>query len=478
MAPDRRSAGGHLIRPVALALALAAAPLAAAAGLRPAYGGTVRVALPSPPRVADPAEAHLPADLFLAEATSGALLERDEDGHLVPGLLAAVPQAEAGGQAFRLRLRAGLAGPGGAPFTAADLAASIARLLSPRARHAWAALPIAGADAVVEGRASSASGLRVLSETELLVTLAFPLPELPLLLASTPLSVPGMGPFLPAQEVAATGPLRLVANRDHARGRPFADALELVAADARSAERLLARDEVDLVLRPEPHGPRSRPSGSTVVTVAALNAARLGAAADGVGRVLAALDRAELARRFVRGPSQPLDRLVPPGGDAPPPPPVAGARPPDRVVLGRSLRLLVHATAADQRALAGRIQVKLHDRGVRAIVEAAEEARFSERLAAGDYDVALVSVPLVSLAPVAAAGQIAFATRGAGAARRAMIALSGVGGDERLRRSEQVGRELGLVPLVSTGAHASPGPRAERAAPGDLWLVGGGGSPP
>jgi peptide/nickel transport system substrate-binding protein len=286
-----------------------------------------------------------------------------------------------------------------------------------------------------------------------------------------------MGPFLAPRENPSGGAaLRLAANPHHARGRPFADALEIVAADARRAGRLLETGQAELVLRPEPHGAAAVAAGSRVVTVAALNAARLGAAAQGVRRVLAALDRTDLARRFTRGPSEPLLRIVPPvDGPSPLPPPPP---PPERIAT-RPLRFLVHATAPDQRALAARIQVKLFDRGVRALVEAAEEARFADRLAAGDYDVALVPVPLVARSPVLVAAQVAHVTRGAAAARRVLAALAGKAPAEALAATEGIGRDLDLVPLVATGTHASVAPRLRLGADaGDLWLVGGGAGAP
>jgi ABC-type transport system substrate-binding protein len=71
---------------LAAALLLAAAP--ARAGVRPAYGGTVRVLLPAAPRVLDPARALEPADLFAVRALHAPLLEVDAAGRLAPGLLA------------------------------------------------------------------------------------------------------------------------------------------------------------------------------------------------------------------------------------------------------------------------------------------------------------------------------------------------------------------------------------------------------
>jgi peptide/nickel transport system substrate-binding protein len=471
------------VRPaVAVALALAAGlPAPAAGGVRPATGGTIRIGLPSAARLA-PAGAPTIADRVAERATAAPLLELDPRGALVPGALSEVPAPEAGGRAFRLRLRPGLTDHAGRPIEAADVAARLESLLAPgeAAPHAWVAIPILGADAVLEGRAPLLAGVQVLSPAELLVTLAFPLPEFPWLLAALPAALRDAGPFQPAPGRASSQPLLLLANGRHHLGRPFAEALELRPADPRGAARDLDEGRLDLVLRPEAASGRGGPAlAPMTVTVAALGAARLGPAAEGVRRALGALDRADLARRFVRGPAVPLATIVPPAilPGAPPPsaPATAPAGPAPRLVL------LADASAPDQRALAGRIQVKLFDAGIRASVELADGPRLAARLASGDYDVALVPVPVEPFRPALAAGQIAFAVRGAAAARRALAALAGLDGEAALAAADRLGRELDLVPLVASGIRASPSAALQGLAPGAdggfdpgaLWLLGG-----
>jgi peptide/nickel transport system substrate-binding protein len=467
----------------ALALAATAAvalPAVVAAGVRPTWGGTIRVGLATAPRPSD--DAADPADLLLMRATSAALLEVDARGRLVPGALAEVPVQEAEGRAFRLRLRPGLVDAAGRPVGAIDLATRLTVLLqrSPPSPNAFVALPILGADAVLEGRARSLAGVAVLSPTELLVTLAFPLPQYPLLLAAAPAGLPGAGPFTLEGAPSPSAGFRLVRNDRHFAGRPFADALELHVREPRTSARLLETGELDLVLRPEPFGDRSRALPPLTATVAIVNAAKLGPAAEPLRAALAALDRAELAQRFVRGAAEPLDTIVPPSllPRAAPAPVArgAGALPPRLVVVA-------DASAADQRALAERVQVKLFDRGVRAGLELLDGAgRLRARLATADWDVALVSVTVLAPDPALAAGQIAWAARGAAAGRRVLAELAPVAPGELRAAADRLGKELGIVPLVATGLRASAGAALEDlpARPdgaidtGRLWLLRGG----
>jgi peptide/nickel transport system substrate-binding protein len=465
----------------ALALLAASLPALASAGVRPAWGGTIRIGLPAAPDAAD--DGTDPGDLLVQRATSAPLLELDGRGRLLPGALAEVPAAEADGRAFRLRLRPGLVDAAGRPVGAADLAARLTSLLqrSPPSPHAFVALAIDGADAVLEGRARSLSGVQVLSPTELLVTLSFRLPQFPLLLATAPAALPGAGPFALAGRAPPGGPVRLVRNDRHHEGRPYADAVELHGREARIAARLLERGELDLVLRPEAVGGRGAELAPLTATVAVVNAARLGAGAEPLRRALAAIDRAELARRFVRGPAEPLATLVPPAllpaAPAEAAPGGPGGAPPPRIAI------LADAGAPDQRALAERIQVKLFDRGVRAGLDLVSGAtRLRARLAASDWDVALVPVTVLAPDPALAAGQIAWVTRGAAAARRAMAELAGPLPPEAVREAgDRLARDLGLVPLVASGLRASAGPALQGLSPrpdgavdvGRLWRLGG-----
>jgi peptide/nickel transport system substrate-binding protein len=470
------------LRPLLVAAALLV-PALAAAGVRPAYGGTVRIGVA--PAAGGGASA---VDALVERATSAPLLEVDAAGALVPGALAEVPVPEAGARAFRLRVRPGLVDAAGRPLGAADVAARLSAVLAPGAPAAerWAALPILGADAFAEGRAPIVAGVQVLSASELLVTLAFPLPELPWLLAAPALALPGAGPFTAAPR-APGAPAVLVHNDRHHRGRPFADELRLEVVDARAAARQLEQGGLALVLRPEAAGPRAQPLAPLAVTVAALQPARLGAGAAAVRAALAAVDRGELARRFVRAPAEPLRTLVPPAllpGAPPDASPDAAA--PSPAAAPARIALLADASEPDQRALAERLQVKLFDRGVRATVEVVDGARHRARIAAGDYDVALVTVRVQALRPALAAGQIAGAVRGPDAARRTLAALAGLEGDAALAAADRAGRALDLVPLVAAGLRATAAPALQGAValpdggldPGALWLLGAEGPTP
>jgi peptide/nickel transport system substrate-binding protein len=468
---------------LAAALLLAAAP--ARAGVRPAYGGTVRVLLPAAPRVLDPARALEPADLFAVRALHAPLLEVDAAGRLAPGLLAEVPAPEAGARAFRLRLAPGLRFSDGSPVTAASVAVSLSRLLArdPASPHAWVALPILGADALLDGRAATLAGVQVLSDRELLVTLAFPFPDFPWALAALPAAVvsprgAGAGPFVLETQDAAG--LRLAPNPNHARGRPFAGALVLGAADARSSARALSAGATELVVRPERGGASAVDGPALTVVASAVNFRRLGAGAAPLADALRAVDRAELARLFVRAPATPMDGLVPPAllaaaAASPVPTGAAAGAPPPRVGL------LVPAGAPDLRAAADRIQVRLFDRGVRVAVEEEPAARFAARVAAGDYDVAIAAVPVLALRPALAAGEVALALRGPAVARQVMAALAALPPEDAAARAAALARELDVVPLFATGQRATATPalqgarfRADGAIDaGDLWLLGG-----
>lgn len=438
-----------------LALAAGLAPAAAGAADRPTYGGELRVALPIPPRVADPALAREPQDLWLARALHATPLSLQGAGAPGPGLLERVPEPLQGGRAFQLTLREGLRFADGTPLTAADLAASLGRLLRPEvgSPHAWVAIAIQGAEEVAAGRAAAPAGLRVLSERELLVTLAFPFPRWPAALAALPAAVvspagAGAGPF------RRDGQERLVASEHHWRGRPYADELSFVALDPRAAAQALEQGGVDLVARPEGTAGLSQPR--TVIALAAVNARRLGPGAPAVRRVLAALDRPDLLRRFVRAQAEPLGALLPDDlvdGPVAPAAPAAGGAGPARLVL------VLPAWLADARAVADRLQVRLFDAGVKVALEPLDPRALGARLAAGDYDVALLLVPLLTAEPALAAGQIAGVLGGPRAARRAELALAEVapgGGGAAL---EALRAELDLWPLYAAGGRL-------RAAPG------------
>jgi len=150
--------------------------------------------------------------------------------------------------------------------------------------------------------------------------------------------------------------------------------------------------------------------------------------------------------------------------------------------LPAKVTLLVPEGAPDARAAADRIQVRLFDLGVRAAVEPAPRARFLARLAARDYDVALVQVPVLSTDPALAAAEVAFAVRGADGARRALAALGQAVASDLPSAALALGRDLALVPLFAVAPRASLGSAAQGLAPrpdggfdaGELWRLRGG----
>lgn len=440
-------------RLAALLLPALLAPAVAAAGVRPVRGGELRVLLPATPAL-DPVRAETPSDLAVARALQATLLD-DDRGNLRPALLAEVPEPEEGGRAFTLRLVPGMRFHDGHPVLAADVACSLARLAGPGSRHAWLAAPIEGAAAVRAGRAQALAGAHVVDDHTLRLALAYPFPAFPQALAALPAAVVRCG-TPPARGAAGPfrlgssgeGGLRLEAFDGAYGGRPFLDAVVLAAADARRAGRSLARGAADVAVRPEALDAPRRLEVPPLGILVAVVSQRLGAAAEATRAALAALDRADLAR-FVRGPVTPLAGLLPPpvpGPRAPRPPP---ARAPPG--LPAQLRLLLPDVADAPRAAADRLQVKLYDAGVRAALELAPPQAFAARVAAGDFEVALVPVWLVSRAPALALAQVVAAV--AGPERGAAALAQAAGGDPAATAALAAALEhdLAVVPLYATG---------------------------
>jgi ABC-type transport system substrate-binding protein len=238
-----------------------AGPASAKAGVRPRYGGELRVLLPSSPSQLDPARAASPCQLTAVRAAHATLLDVDEQGALRPGLLEALPEPEDGARAWRLRLAPGLRFQDGQPIGAADVAESLARLARPGSDQAWLTAPIEGTAAVREGRAASLSGVQVLSDRELRIALSYPFPGFAQALAALPSALVrvgaggalvGAGPFQPAGSTERG--LRLAPFDGFHGGRPYADVLVLAGADARAGSRALASGSAEVVCRPESLG--------------------------------------------------------------------------------------------------------------------------------------------------------------------------------------------------------------------------------
>jgi len=474
----------RLLAAMAVSAALVvAAPAPARAGVRPRYGGELRVLLPSSPAQLDPARATSPADLVAVRAAHATLVEIDDRGVLRPGLLEAVPEPEEGGRAWRLRLAPALRFQDGQLVGAADVATSLSRLAGAGSAHAWLAAPIEGAAAVREGRASQLSGVHVLSERELRIELSYPFPRFPEALAALPSSIVrigsggapiGAGPFRPAG--ATDRGVRFASFDGFHGGQPYADALLLAGADRPSAARALASGAADVACRPEPVDGRSSLETMPLGVVMAVVSRRLGPAAEPTRRALAALDRRDLTR-LVAAPVVPLSDLLPP----PLLPATAHRVPPSREVGAPpgKLNLLLPEGADAPRAAAARIQVKLFDRGVRVVLETSPAAAFASRLASGDFDAALVPVWLVSRVPALALAQIAAAAGGRERGARALSQAAVADASALPTIAAALEAELLAVPLYATALRISVRDGVEGAwvrsdgtlELGDLWLM-------
>ncbi|HTP24631.1 MAG TPA: ABC transporter substrate-binding protein [Anaeromyxobacteraceae bacterium] len=444
-----------------LALIAMLMPAAATAGVRPRYGGELRVLLPSPPLEFDPARMNSFADLAAARATQATLLEHDSRGALRPGLLETLPAPEDGGRSYRLRLAPGLRFQDGEPIAASDVAASLARLAGPPSIHAWLTSSIAGAHAVKHGHARLIAGIEVLSERELRITLSYPFLDFPQALAALPSAIVrvdkggnlvGAGAFRPG------GERRFQAFDDCEGGRPFADSLALAGADARAAAPALADHRADIAIRPELVEGGSHLETAPLGLVMAIVSQRLGPTARGTWVALDAVDRRELTR-FVRAPAAPLNSLLPASREKGAP---RGAVP---MPLPRKITLSFPDNSDALRAAAARIQVSLYDRGVKVALETTPARLFAARLASGDFDVALLPVWLVSPVPALALAQIAAATGGFERAARVLAQAAGADAVALSRLSSSLETDLLAVPLFSTGLRV-----AAREGVEGLWL--------
>jgi peptide/nickel transport system substrate-binding protein len=166
--PGRRWFAGSLL---AAGVALLAAAVGATRGEAEALqrGGTLRLALREGLSPLDPAIAGAGS---LLNATQLLLVsypdvESARSNRLVPEAAVALPRVSADGRTYTFTIRRGLRFSDGRPVTAANFAYSINRALRPELRAYVAQLlrDIVGAEDVIAGRATTASGIRARGRT-------------------------------------------------------------------------------------------------------------------------------------------------------------------------------------------------------------------------------------------------------------------------------------------------------------------------
>jgi hypothetical protein len=99
-----------------------------------------------------------------------------------------------------------------------------------------------------------------------------------------------------------------------------------------------------------------------------------------------AVDREDLTRLFVRAPAVPMPHLLPPALLPQAPRPRPGAPAPG---APKTVTLLYDSSLEDQRAVAERIQVRLHERGYTVALEPRTRAELRARWAKGDFELML-----------------------------------------------------------------------------------------
>jgi peptide/nickel transport system substrate-binding protein len=289
--------------------------------------------------------------------------------------------------------------PDGSALGPGDVAASWRRLSATEGGGLYLSLlaPVAGLEAALDAALQH-------PEAGLVLPLAYPWPDLEASLCHPALTATraglGAAPALGVGLYAKGSDGRWAAAHGAPRGPPFASALAFSAlAGGRAAPRLLQRGEVQAVLGEAAAG------GAGPLLFATYLAYRPGALPPGALAALQALDLAALVRTFVPGPAVPMRGLLPPAFLEPPLPaarrsaalavPAAGA--------ARSFTLGFDVALPEQRAVAERLQVLLHDAGYRVRVEGLERAALARARAAGNLEAALVSVLLPPLAAPALA---------------------------------------------------------------------------
>lgn len=430
-------------------LACASTALGASRGL---YGGTARVAYAGPRPDADPALADTPAEAALLRLATQGLCHLGSGEQIEPVLGTEFSQPNP--RTFRIVLSATARFAGGKSLTAQDIEASWARLSDVKTLSPYRALlfPIRG-----EGTEGS---LTAFAQSAVELPLAFPWPDFPkslchpaLAIRGQPPRVAGIGPFS-----LASSPEALESNLHFPRGRAYLDRIKVLAGTSRSASRTYSLKEAEVLLGQPSEGSHPEATPALFATYLAFSPARVG---DGFRNAFeSSLDRANLAQFFARGSSVPMQSLLPPdlmsqaqssGG----PRPAAPALHP--------LTLLYDLSLPEQRSVAERVQVKLHDRGYRIFLKGLSRTDLRARWASGQFDLMLHGL----LLPPQPAAALAVVIEAAGRHDLLSTELPPLGTESDRTRRDARAREravalasqLNLIPLYAQSISISFAPQ-------------------
>ncbi|MBS1152280.1 MAG: hypothetical protein H6Q89_3978 [Myxococcaceae bacterium] len=407
-----RSRGTRALLSVLLLLALPAP-----AGSRARYGGTLKIGAAARAVETDPLLADTPIEATLVSLLNRPLCRVERSGAVTPVLSTELSRPTP--TTLRALLRPGLARASGPELSAAELAAHLTRIAASASPYRALLAPLKSATA-----------------TEL--TLAFPFPDFERALCHPALAPPGVGPYRFVNQV-------FTANVFFPEGRPFTDALTVSSTDARTAARLLQQRKTHLALG---LGTAADDSALLYATFLAFNPGKAGPGFRAAFE--SAIERTDLTRFFVLPPAAPMPQLLPPPlavGMADP------ARLPKPAVLAapRELTLAYDAALVDHRAVAERLQVKLHASGYRIALKPLSRSQLRERSAELDLVLQSVLVPPTPSLAIALALELGGRHDQLGPS---LIALGAIADDKARAHAaqtlaEKLWSELPLIPLYA-----------------------------
>ncbi len=179
-------------------------------------------------------------------------------------------QLAADGVSYTFHLKRGVRFHDGTPFSASDVRHSWERVLDPKTRggRGWPLYPIRGAKEFAAGTASSISGLDIVDDSTVRITLTEPFAIFPKMLAMPATAiVPKVTPANFGEHPIGTGPWRFVAwhhddyllfarNADYHDGAPLADSLEArIIPELSTAEAEFEAGNVDVLQVPAQESP-------------------------------------------------------------------------------------------------------------------------------------------------------------------------------------------------------------------------------
>lgn len=405
-----------LLRSAVNRLLLVALLLTLTAASRARYGGTLKLATAARATETDPLLADTPIEATLVSLLNRPLCRLERSGAVTP-VLAELSRPLP--LSVRLALRPGLARASAAELSAVEVAAHLTRIASGSSPYRALLAP-----------------LKAATSGEL--TLAFAFPDFERALCHPALAPAGVGPYRFVNQA-------FTPNVFFPEGRPFTDALTVTSTDARAAERLLQQRKTHLALG---LGAAADDSALLYSTFLAFNPARTGP--EFRAAFEATIERTDLTRFFVLPPAAPMLQLLPPPLAASMTEPARLPRPAP-LATPRELTLAYDAALVDHRAVAERLQVKLHAAGYRIALKPLPRAQLRTR--PQDFDLSIQSLLMPPTASLALALALELAGRHDQLA--AVLPTLGMIADDKARAraaqvlAEKLWPELPLIPLYA-----------------------------